>query len=98
MHEVWGVLQKPAPFGERLPDKTDPELLQIPEAAVDEPRGAAGGARGDVVPLHERDPEPTTCRVERCTGTDHSPTHDQDVPALVCEPGEIGSTAPQSWR
>jgi hypothetical protein len=46
--------QEAGPLGERLPDERKPELLQVAEAAVDEPRRAARRPDGDVVALDER--------------------------------------------
>ena len=82
--------KKAAPLGERFADEPEPELLEVAEPAVDEPRRPARRPRGDVRSLHQGDVEPPTCRVESCPRTGDTTADDEDIPGLVGQAAKLG--------
>ena len=74
---------------ERLGDQAQLELLQVAEAAVEQLRGAAGGAGGEVALLDEGDREPAGGGVERHTGAGDATTDHDEVEHLVPHAAEV---------
>ncbi len=95
--EVRRQAQEAGPLAERLADEVDLHLLQVPEAAVDQAAGAGRGSDGDVVLLHQRDPEAAADGIEERPGAHDPAPDDEQVPGLVGEPFEVG-TAPGERR
>ena len=72
-------LQQQAPLLQRLPHQLEVELFQVAQATVDQLAGPARRPGGEVTCLDQSDRKPARGRVERDTGTGHSPADDQDV-------------------
>ena len=88
VHEVRRQLDQQRALEQRLADQPEVEVLQVAQAAVDQLRRAAGGARGEVVALHQRDAVAARGGVERHAGAgDAAADHDQ-VEAVALERGE----------
>ena len=85
------VAQEAPSLGERLADERQVHLLQVAQAAMDEPRRARRRPDGDVVLLDERRSQAraTSRPAARPTPT-IAAADDQDVPRRVDEPGEVG--------
>src|SRR5688572_9266762 len=64
------------------------ELAQVPKAAVDELRGFARGAGGEVVPFDEAGPESAGRRVERDPAPRDPSADDEKVEGLAAEARE----------
>ena len=75
---------------QRLADEPEVEVLQVPQAAVDELARARRGAARVVALLHQRDRVPAAGGVERDPGAGDPAADDQDVERLVGERGEGG--------
>ena len=93
--EVGGEAEQPASLGQRLADEADPELLEIAQPAVDEPRRPARRPGRDVVSLDQGGPEAAARGVERGPAAGDPAADDEHVPALVGEAGEVGRRRPR---
>ena len=89
--EVRREVEQPRPLGERLADQPEAELLEVAEAAVDQPRRARRRPGGDVVLLDERGAHPARHGVEERPAADDAAADDDDVPRAVGEGLEIGA-------
>ena len=69
------------------------ELLEVAQAAVDQPRRARRRPGRDVVLLDERGPHPARDGVEQGAAPDDPAADDDDVPGLSGERVEIGPAA-----
>ena len=94
--EVWRERQQARPLGERLAHEPEPELLEVAQTAVDEPRRARRRPGRDVVLLDERRAHPARDRVEQRTRPDDPATDDDDVPGLGGERSEVDGPADSS--
>src|SRR4029079_5733325 len=81
--EVRGGLQQPFALDQRLAHQGDLAVLQVAEAAVDQP-GRTAGRHGDAIRLlHERHPQAAPGRVPRRPAAVDAAAHDDDVEALA---------------
>jgi hypothetical protein len=85
--------QESGALRERLSDQAHLALLEVSKPAMDQPAGAGAGAGGDVLLLDERHLEAARHRVEQRPGAHDPATHDEQVPALVRETGEVRGAA-----
>ena len=81
--EMGREVEQARPLGERLADQPEPELLQVAQAAVDEPRRARGGPDRDVVLFDQGRAHPARRRIEEGAGADDPAADDDHVPGLV---------------
>lgn len=89
LHQVRGeALQQQAALLQRLAHEGEVEHLQVPQAAVDQLAGAAGGARGPVARLHQAGRQAACHGVERSAGAHHARAHHQHVQFPLGHPGE----------
>src|SRR5690606_29631505 len=79
------------PLGERLPHKTELEMLQIAQAAVNEPGRGAGRAGGDVGLVEQQDGETAERRLARDRGAVDAATDDDHVVTRIAHRVRIGS-------
>ena len=75
-------------FPQGLVDELEVELLQVPQAAVDELARPAGGARGQVARLHQGHPQPPGRRVQGGPRARDAAADDQHVEPLGRQPAE----------
>lgn len=80
--------QQQAALLERLPHEGEVEHLQVPQSAVDQLAGPAGGARGPVPRLHQAGRQPSGHGVQRGSGSHHARAHHQYVQFPLGHPGE----------
>ena len=78
-------LHEQAALVEGLAHQADVEVLQVPQAAVDELARPARGAGGEVALLHQRHGEAATRRVERHATAGDSSADDEHVEVLAGE-------------
>src|SRR4051812_46387273 len=77
-HEVWGQAQQSTPLTARFEHEVEVPVLEIPQATVDEPRRAAGGAAREVILLHQGHAKSPQRGVARdATPSDASAYHEQ---------------------
>ena len=86
--EVRRQLDHELALEQRLAHEAEVEVLQVAQAAVDELARAAGGPRGVVGLLDERDRVAARGRVERDAGAGDPAADDDDVEALGAQGGE----------
>ena len=84
--------QQPA-LAQRLVHQPELQLLQVPQPAVDQLAGPAGGTRREVRRLDQRDGQPAGGGVERGTDPGDATADDKDVEPLVAQPVEVCGTA-----
>ena len=75
--------QQDAPLAQRLGDEPDLAVLQIAEAAVDQPARPRAGSGREVAPLDQPDPQPAHRRIARHAGADDPAPDDEQVERLV---------------
>ena len=72
------MLQQPSALGARLEHEMNLSVLEVPNAAVDEPRRAARRSAGEIVLLHERDVQSAQRRLARDAASgDPAADHEQ---------------------
>ena len=86
--QVRGVLQEPLPFGEVLVDQPVLVLLEVAESAVDQLGRLGGGARREVVLLHQGGAESSARGIQCHAGTGDASADDQHVEGLGSQPAE----------
>ena len=79
LDEMRGELDHQPALEQRLADEPEVEVLQVPQAAVDELRGPAARPRREVRLLDERDAVPAGRGVERHAGAGDPAPNDHDV-------------------
>jgi hypothetical protein len=84
-HEVRRELDHQLALEQRLADQPEVEVLQVAKAAVDELARAAGGPRGVVVALQQRDAVAARGGVERNAGAGDPAADDHHVELLLAE-------------
>jgi hypothetical protein len=89
-HEVRRDAEQRAPLAARLEDEVEVAVLEVAYAAVDEARGAAGGAGAEVVALDEGDAEAAERGVARDAGARDAPADDEEVEGVAREALEEG--------
>ena len=80
------VLDEALAFGQRLVHEPELALVEVAQAAVDELRAPAAGARREVVALDERGAQAPAGRVERDTRPGDAAADDEHVEVVVTEP------------
>lgn len=75
---------------QRLEDQAELALLQVTQAAVDQPGGAPRGARGEVVLLHQGHRQTARRGVQGNAGPGDPAPDDQYVEPVLGHPGEVG--------
>src|SRR5690606_13024752 len=83
--EVGRETEEEAALGERLEDEAEVVGLQVAEAAVGEPRGAAAGPLREVARLHQRDVGAAAGRVVRGGHPGDPAADDEEVVAPLPE-------------
>ena len=79
-HEVRRqALQQQATLAHRLTHQPEVEHLQVPNAAVDQLAGPAGGAASPVALIDDRGRQPARDGIQGRPGADDAAAHDQDV-------------------
>ena len=91
--EMGSERQEPRSLGQRFANQPEAELLQVPQAAMDEPRRARRGAGSDVVLLDERGAHPAGDRIQQSPGPHDAATDDHDIPGVRRERRDIGPAA-----
>src|SRR5205823_14541296 len=81
--EVGGQAQESRALFQRLRDEPEMKLLEVPQPAVDEPRGSARRARADVVLLDESGLQAARRRIEERPRADDPAADDEHVEPLV---------------
>ena len=82
-HEVRGDPEERAPLAARLEDEMDMPMLEITNAAVNEPRRPAGRTAREVVSLHERRAKTAHRGVAGDPGAGDAAPDDEDVEPLL---------------
>ena len=92
MHQVRALLQQAPAFEQRLADQSELGMLQVAQAAVDDARGAAGGAGGEVVLLDQQGAAAGAGAFPGDGNAVDSAANDDDLEALAFErPPDWGS-------
>ena len=87
-----------APLPQRLPDQAELAVLQVAQAAVDQPGGAPRGPRGEVVLLHQGHRETARRGVQGdARAGDPAPDH-QHVEPVLGHPGQVGGAGLRGER
>ena len=74
-----GVLQQEVAFPDRFRDQPDLAVLEISQAAMRDPCGAAAGAGAEILPVDDRTADPLQGKVAKRRGTIDSGPDDQHV-------------------
>src|SRR5690348_7267873 len=82
--------QAPA-FAARLEDEMEKAVLQIAQAAVDEPRRSARCPTREIVFLHERDTKPAERGVARDAAAGDAAADDEEIELLASEDFELSA-------
>jgi len=69
-----------------LADQPELQLLQIAQATVEQLGRPAGRSRGQIPRFHQSYLETASGGIQRCTGTDHTATDDDDVELFTGQP------------
>ena len=88
-HEVRGQPRQAVALATRLPRDTQLTLADVAQTAMDELRGAARGAGGEVIALHEQRAQPTTGGVAQHPGAGDAAADHEQVDALALRAGEL---------
>ena len=83
--QVRSEVEHPRALAERLAHQPEPVLLEVAQAAVDEPRRSRRRPDRDVVALHEPDPQPARRGVEGGAAPHDPAADDEDVEGPVGE-------------
>ena len=87
-HEMWRQAAQALALAHRLEHQADVALLEVAQPPVNQLRGAARGAGGEVGALDERGLEATQDGVAGDAGAVDAATDDQHVEGLAAEAGE----------
>ena len=90
-NEVRRQSQQTSAFGARLEDEMEKAVLEIAQAAVNEPGRTARCAARKIVFLHERDAQSAQCGVASDAAAGNSAADDQNIELVACERGELRS-------
>ena len=86
------VPQQETALGEALANEAEVMLLQVTQATVHHLGRLGGRAGRKVAPFHSAVRSPLEAGVERNAGPGDPSPHDDDVEALVCQPGQSDVT------